>query len=186
MNKRELGTRGLEVSAIGLGCMGLNHGYGPAVDQQDGIALIRAAVDLDVTFFDTAQIYGPFTNKELVGQAPTRATARQRSRAAPSSPAARRPCPITTPGAVQRRPRCWNLTPAGGRVARLDQSDSGGTAARPDGGVSGPLSGRRGVHLAARPHLAASLPARAGGGHRETGGHDEAPASSPSRSPGHS
>src|SRR3954454_19618589 len=69
MNKRELGTSGLEVSAIGLGCMGLNHGYGPAVDQQDGIALIRAAVDLGVTFFDTAQIYGPFTNEELVGQA---------------------------------------------------------------------------------------------------------------------
>ena len=69
MNKRALGSSGLEVSAIGLGCMGLSHGYGPAVDQQDGIALIRAAVDLGVTFFDTAQVYGPFTNEELVGQA---------------------------------------------------------------------------------------------------------------------
>lgn len=69
MIKRQLGTSGLEVSAIGLGCMGLSHGYGAAVDQQDGIALIRAAVDRGVTFFDTAQVYGPFTNEELVGQA---------------------------------------------------------------------------------------------------------------------
>jgi aryl-alcohol dehydrogenase-like predicted oxidoreductase len=69
VDKRILGSSGLEVSAIGLGCMGLSHGYGPAVDQQDGIALIRAAVDRGVTFFDTAQIYGPFTNEELVGQA---------------------------------------------------------------------------------------------------------------------
>ncbi len=69
MIKRTLGTSGLEVSALGLGCMGLSHGYGPAVDQHDGIDLIRAAVDLGVTFFDTAQVYGPFTNEELVGQA---------------------------------------------------------------------------------------------------------------------
>ena len=69
MNKRTLGSSGLEVSAIGLGCMGLSHGYGPAVGQQDGIALIRAAVDLGITFFDTAQVYGPFTNEELVGEA---------------------------------------------------------------------------------------------------------------------
>jgi aryl-alcohol dehydrogenase-like predicted oxidoreductase len=69
MNKRTLGSSGLEVSAIGLGCMGLSHGYGPAVSQQDGIALIRAAVDLGITFFDTAQVYGPFTNEELVGEA---------------------------------------------------------------------------------------------------------------------
>jgi aryl-alcohol dehydrogenase-like predicted oxidoreductase len=67
--KRTLGSSGLEVSAVGLGCMGLSHGYGPAVDQQDGIALIRAAVDLGITFFDTAQVYGPFTNEELVGKA---------------------------------------------------------------------------------------------------------------------
>jgi aryl-alcohol dehydrogenase-like predicted oxidoreductase len=69
MIKRQLGTSGLEVSAIGLGCMGLNHGYGPAVERQDGVGLIRAAVDRGVTFFDTAQVYGPFTNEELVGEA---------------------------------------------------------------------------------------------------------------------
>jgi aryl-alcohol dehydrogenase-like predicted oxidoreductase len=69
MIKRTLGNSGLEVSAIGLGCMGLSHAYGPAVDEQDGIALIRAAVDLGVTFFDTAQVYGPFSNEELVGKA---------------------------------------------------------------------------------------------------------------------
>ena len=69
MDKRTLGTSGPEVSAIGLGCMGLSHGFGPAVDHQDGIALIRAAVDRGVTFFDTAQVYGPFTNEQLVGQA---------------------------------------------------------------------------------------------------------------------
>jgi aryl-alcohol dehydrogenase-like predicted oxidoreductase len=69
MIKRTLGSSGLEVSAIGLGCMGLSHGYGPAVSQQDGIALLRAAVDLGITFFDTAQVYGPFTNEELVGKA---------------------------------------------------------------------------------------------------------------------
>ncbi|MEU9779856.1 aldo/keto reductase [Streptomyces phaeochromogenes] len=69
MNTRTLGNSGLKVSAIGLGCMGLSHGYGPAVDDQDGIALIRAAVDQGVTFFDTAQVYGPFTNEELVGRA---------------------------------------------------------------------------------------------------------------------
>jgi aryl-alcohol dehydrogenase-like predicted oxidoreductase len=69
MITRTLGTSGLEVSAIGLGCMGLSHGYGAEVDQQDGIALIRAAVDRGVTFFDTAQVYGPFTNEELVGKA---------------------------------------------------------------------------------------------------------------------
>jgi aryl-alcohol dehydrogenase-like predicted oxidoreductase len=69
MIKRTPGTSGLEVSAIGLGCMGLSHGYGPAIGQQEGIALIRAAVDLGITFFDTAQVYGPFTNEELVGEA---------------------------------------------------------------------------------------------------------------------
>ena len=69
MISRTLGSSGLDVSAIGLGCMGLSHAYGPAVDQQEGIALLRAAVDLGVTFFDTAQVYGPFTNEELVGKA---------------------------------------------------------------------------------------------------------------------
>jgi aryl-alcohol dehydrogenase-like predicted oxidoreductase len=69
MQKRKLGESGLEVSALGLGCMGLSYGYGPAVDKQHGITLIRAAVERGVTFFDTAQIYGPFANEELVGEA---------------------------------------------------------------------------------------------------------------------
>jgi aryl-alcohol dehydrogenase-like predicted oxidoreductase len=69
MQKRELGTSGLEVSALGLGCMGMSHGYGPAGDHEEMIALLRKAVDVGVTFFDTAQVYGPFTNEELVGEA---------------------------------------------------------------------------------------------------------------------
>jgi aryl-alcohol dehydrogenase-like predicted oxidoreductase len=69
MQMRHLGGSGLEVSALGLGCMGLSYGYGPAVDKQHGILLIRAAVERGVTFFDTAQIYGPFANEELVGEA---------------------------------------------------------------------------------------------------------------------
>jgi aryl-alcohol dehydrogenase-like predicted oxidoreductase len=69
MQKRKLGKSNLEVSAIGLGCMGLSFGYGPAVDKQEAIALIRAAVERGVTFFDTAEVYGPFTNEELVGEA---------------------------------------------------------------------------------------------------------------------
>jgi aryl-alcohol dehydrogenase-like predicted oxidoreductase len=69
MDTRKLGKSGLEVSAIGLGCMGLSFGYGPAVDTRQGIALIRAAVDRGVTFFDTAEVYGPFTNEVLVGEA---------------------------------------------------------------------------------------------------------------------
>ena len=69
MQKRMLGNSGLEVSAIGLGCMGLSFGYGPAVDKQQGISLIRSAVERGVTFFDTAEVYGPFTNEELVGEA---------------------------------------------------------------------------------------------------------------------
>jgi aryl-alcohol dehydrogenase-like predicted oxidoreductase len=69
MQKRKLGSSGLEVSAIGLGCMGLSFGYGPAVAKQDGIRLIRLAVERGVTFFDTAEVYGPFTNEELVGEA---------------------------------------------------------------------------------------------------------------------
>src|SRR3954462_6851799 len=69
MQKRQLGKSGLEVSALGLGCMGLSFGYGPPVDEQAGIKLIRAAVDVGVTFFDTAEVYGPFTNEELVGEA---------------------------------------------------------------------------------------------------------------------
>ncbi len=69
MQKRELGKSGLAVSALGLGCMGLSFGLGPATDKQDGIALIRAAVERGVTFFDTAEAYGPFANEELVGEA---------------------------------------------------------------------------------------------------------------------
>ncbi len=67
--KRTLGRNGLEVSALGLGCMGLSHVYGPAGDKQEGISLIQTAVERGVTFFDTAEAYGPFTNEELVGEA---------------------------------------------------------------------------------------------------------------------
>ncbi|MGZ4842773.1 MAG: aldo/keto reductase [Candidatus Angelobacter sp.] len=69
MQKRKLGKSNLEVSAIGLGCMGMSFGFGPAMDKQEGISLIRAAVERGVTFFDTAEVYGPFTNEELVGEA---------------------------------------------------------------------------------------------------------------------
>ncbi|SOE95782.1 Predicted oxidoreductase [Burkholderia sp. D7] len=69
MQKRKLGNSGLEVSAIGLGCMGLSFGYGPATEKSDGIKLIRAAFERGVTFFDTAECYGPFINEELVGEA---------------------------------------------------------------------------------------------------------------------
>lgn len=69
MQKRKLGKSNLEVSAIGLGCMGLSFGLGPAVEKQQGISLIRAAYERGVTFFDTAEVYGPFTNEELVGEA---------------------------------------------------------------------------------------------------------------------
>jgi aryl-alcohol dehydrogenase-like predicted oxidoreductase len=69
MDKRQLGRSGLEVSALGLGCMGLNYGYGPATDKQQGIKLIRAAFERGVTFFDTAEAYGPWANEELVGEA---------------------------------------------------------------------------------------------------------------------
>ncbi len=69
MQKRRLGNRGPEVSALGLGCMGMSFGYGPAADKQEMIALIRTAVEQGVTFFDTAEAYGPFRNEELVGEA---------------------------------------------------------------------------------------------------------------------
>jgi aryl-alcohol dehydrogenase-like predicted oxidoreductase len=69
MKKRKLGKSGLEVSAVGLGCMGMSFGYGPPKDKQEMIALLRAAVERGVTFFDTAEVYGPFTNEELVGEA---------------------------------------------------------------------------------------------------------------------
>lgn len=69
MEKRKLGEKGLEISAIGLGCMGMSFGYGPAKDKKEMVALIQKAVELGVTFFDTAEVYGPFTNEELVGEA---------------------------------------------------------------------------------------------------------------------
>src|SRR5512146_2109334 len=69
MRKRTLGNSNLEVSALGLGCMGMSFGYGPPADKQAMISLIRSAVEAGVTFFDTAEVYGPFTNEELVGEA---------------------------------------------------------------------------------------------------------------------
>src|SRR2546429_5351230 len=69
MQKRKLGKSGLEVSAIGLGCMGMSFGYGPPKDKQEMISLLRKAIELGLTFFDTAEMYGPFTNEELVGDA---------------------------------------------------------------------------------------------------------------------
>jgi aryl-alcohol dehydrogenase-like predicted oxidoreductase len=69
MQRRKIGNSNLEVSAIGLGCMGMSHGYGPPADKKKMITLIRKAVEHGITFFDTAQVYGPFTNEELVGEA---------------------------------------------------------------------------------------------------------------------
>src|SRR5260370_40869239 len=69
MQKRTLGKSNLEVSALGLGCMGMSFAYGPPADKQEMIRLLRSAVERGITFFDTAQVYGPFTNEELVGEA---------------------------------------------------------------------------------------------------------------------
>ena len=69
MQKRKLGNSHLEVSAIGLGCMGMSFGYGPAADKKEMVSLIRSAVEQGVTFFDTAEVYGAYTNEELVGEA---------------------------------------------------------------------------------------------------------------------
>src|SRR5687768_16260990 len=69
MQKRKLGNGGLEISAIGLGCMGISSGYGPATDKSAAIALIRSAVERGVTLFDTAEVYGPYVNEDLVGEA---------------------------------------------------------------------------------------------------------------------
>ncbi|KAB7665889.1 aldo/keto reductase [Bacillus sp. B1-b2] len=69
MQKRKLGRSGLEVSALGLGCMGMSHGYGPVSDKQEMISLIHAAIDRGITFFDTAEVYGPYLNEELLGEA---------------------------------------------------------------------------------------------------------------------
>jgi aryl-alcohol dehydrogenase-like predicted oxidoreductase len=69
MQKRKLGSSNLEVSAAGLGCMGMSYGYGPAADKQEMISLLRTAVDRGITFFDTAEMYRPYTNEGLVGEA---------------------------------------------------------------------------------------------------------------------
>ena len=69
MQKRKLGSSNLEVSAIGMGCMGFSFGLGPAADKEQGISVIRVAVERGITFFDTAEAYGPYTNEELVGEA---------------------------------------------------------------------------------------------------------------------
>src|SRR5215813_10305741 len=69
MQKRKLGKSNLEVSALGLGCMGMSFGYGPPADKKEMISLIGSAVECGVTFFDTAEVYGPFTNEDLVGEA---------------------------------------------------------------------------------------------------------------------
>lgn len=69
MKKRKLGNSSLEVSALGLGCMGMSSAYGPAADKQERISLIRTAIERGVTFFDTAEAYGPFVNEELLGEA---------------------------------------------------------------------------------------------------------------------
>ena len=69
MQKRILGTKGLAVSALGFGCMGISQSYGQPLSRTDGVAIIRAAVDAGVTFFDTAEVYGPYTNEDVVGEA---------------------------------------------------------------------------------------------------------------------
>jgi aryl-alcohol dehydrogenase-like predicted oxidoreductase len=69
MRHRTLGKNGLEVSAISFGCMGLNHAYGPGITKKEGVKLIREAVKRGVTMFDTAEVYGPYTNEEIVGEA---------------------------------------------------------------------------------------------------------------------
>ena len=117
MKKRKLGKSTLEVSALGLGCMGLSFGYGPAVDKQHGIALIRAAVDRGVTFFDTAEAYGPFANEELVGEA--------------LAPVRDQVVIATKFGfkGGERRTRAWTAAPsASGRSPRRRSSGCGPTA----------------------------------------------------------
>ena len=90
MKTRMLGKQGLVVSELGLGCMGMSFGYGPAADKQEMISLIRAAVERGITFFDTAEVYGPFTNEELVGEA--LAPLRSLRRGELTAPRARRDC----------------------------------------------------------------------------------------------
>ena len=107
MQKRKLGKSDLEVSALGFGCMGISFGYGPATSRQDGIAVIRAAVDGGVTFFDTAEAYGPFTNEELVGEAlaPSVIGWSSRRSVGSSSMGGNRPVWIAVPRISERLPR---------------------------------------------------------------------------------
>jgi aryl-alcohol dehydrogenase-like predicted oxidoreductase len=101
MHKRSLGTRGLQVSAVGLGCMGMSQSYGPSPDRPEMIALLRAAVERGVTFFDTAEVYGPFVNEELVGEAlaPFRDRVVIATKTCSTSTASTRTCPSrTSPG----------------------------------------------------------------------------------------
>ena len=105
MQKRQLGKSGLEVSAIGLGCMGISFSYATKLSKDEGVALIRAAVDKGVTFFDTAEVYGPFENEEVVGEAlrPFRDASSSRPSSASTS--------------IPRRGRIAASQPAGGDPA---------------------------------------------------------------------
>ena len=105
MQQRQLGRSGLHVSALGLGCMGMTHGYLPKPDRGEMLKLLRAAVDRGVTFFDTAEVYGPFDNEELLGEA--LAPVRGQWSSPPSSAFGSRTCPAWTagPSASARWPR---------------------------------------------------------------------------------
>lgn len=109
MHTRTLGRSGLRVSALGLGCMGLSYGYGPATERKQAVALLHAAVEQGVTFFDTAEAYGPFANEELLGEALAR-TARRWWLPPSSAFAMDMPMPVWTAGprvsAQWPRPAC--------------------------------------------------------------------------------
>src|SRR5205823_5317120 len=123
MQKRKLGNSNLEASALGLGCMGMSYGYGPAADKQEMISLIRSAVGRGVTFFDTAEAYGPFTNEELVGEA----LAPVRDRVVIATKFGHDLDPVTgqrrgrnsRPGTYQAGCRCIAQTPQDGRNRSL-------------------------------------------------------------------
>ena len=114
MKTRELGRSGLKVSAIGLGCMGINFSYATKLSRDEGVALIRAAVDRGVTFFDTAEVYGPFTNEEIVGEALRRSATRS------SSPPSSASTLISRPGKIAASPAGPS---ASGRPSRDRSSD---------------------------------------------------------------
>jgi aryl-alcohol dehydrogenase-like predicted oxidoreductase len=130
MQKRKLGRSNLEVSALGLGCMGMSFGFGPASDKQEMISVIRSAVERGVTFFDTAEVYGPFTNEELVGEA----LAPFRGRVA-----------IATKFGFRPESSCRSFSPSGASVVTSERYASTSTAwtgakagrARPGGPVQG-------------------------------------------------